>query len=72
MTEIDFSSGVSGQYQTHFEELLKQARVKNDGTSLTDAETNQIRGRIALLKELIALPNKASALKAQSSTDHQG
>lgn len=67
---IDYTTGVSQQYQKLFEEMLERERRKNDGLNLSEAETNQTRGRIALLKELIALPNSHSRDAAQSGIEH--
>ena len=43
---------------------LVQARQQNDG-DLGDSDTAKLRGRIALLKELIALPDTKRVLDAQ-------
>lgn len=44
---------------------LDQARIKNDG-DVDASGTATLRGRIALLKELIALPDTNRLMKAQS------
>jgi len=54
--EIDFTSSVSQAYQKLFEKMLDDERRKNDGLELSIEKTSQIRGRISLLKELLALP----------------
>lgn len=46
---------------------LADARKKNDG-ELDDIATAHLRGRIAMLKELIALPTKKLVMEAQSRT----
>lgn len=68
--DIDHTSAGAYAYQQLFEKLLAEARARNDGLNLSDAETNQIRGRIALLKELIALPEQKKILDAQSRMGH--
>lgn len=64
--QIDHGSSAAISYQRYFEHLLEKYRNMNDGLNLTEAETQQIRGRIALLKELIALPKTKEILDAQS------
>jgi len=39
-------------------ERLQSERNKNDAVGLPEHETNAIRGRIGLLKELLRLPNE--------------
>ena len=46
---------------------LATARNQNDG-ELSEIETAKLRGRIATLKELIALPNTQKVLEAQSKS----
>ena len=41
---------------TWAEAQLKAAREQNDSTRLTDAQTHVLRGKIKVLKELLALP----------------
>lgn len=48
-------------------ERLSTARNRNDG-DLDLIETAKLRGRIALLKELIALPEQKKVLEAQSKS----
>lgn len=48
---------------------LESERVKNDAVGLSDAETNAIRGRISILKELLRLPE---TLKIRQSPAHNG
>ena len=68
--DIDHGDSAAKAYQAHFEHLLKLARESNDGLFLTDAQTNQLRGRIALLKELIALPKAKALREAQLRIEH--
>lgn len=68
--EIDFTSSASQAYQKMFEFMLERERKKNDGLDLDDKRTNQIRGRISLLKELIALPRAKDIADAQSRIEH--
>lgn len=63
---IDHSSSAAQSYQELFKQMLEKERKKNDGLSLTDADTQQIRGRISVLKELIALPEAKNLRDAQS------
>lgn len=67
---IDFGSSAAQSYMKLFERMLDEARVRNDGLGLDESETNQIRGRIAVLKELIALPTRQRNLDAQSRNGH--
>jgi hypothetical protein len=46
-------------------ERLEQYRKQNDG-DMSEAETNKLRGRIAVLKELLALPNQKTILESQA------
>lgn len=47
------------------QERLALARGRNDG-DLSEIDTAKLRGRIATLKELIALPEQKKLLEAQS------
>lgn len=38
----------------HMEQRLAELRAQNDNTSLDDRKTAELRGRIAMLKELLA------------------
>lgn len=67
--DIDFSTGAAVQFQALFNSLLEEARNKNDA-DLSMEETQKLRGRIALLKELIALPKTQKVMEAQSRLDH--
>jgi hypothetical protein len=44
---------------------IESCRNQNDG-DLSDIETAKLRGRIAVLKELLALPDKESLLVSQA------
>lgn len=68
--DIDFGSAAAQSYQQMFQTMLDEARVRNDGLDLTDAQTSQLRGRIALLKELLALPNRKKVMDAQARFEH--
>jgi CHASE3 domain sensor protein len=68
--EIDFGSSAAKSYQQLFEKMLNEARNKNDNLKLSVDETNQIRGRIAVLKELLALPNHKKIAEAQARIEH--
>lgn len=68
--EIDHSASGCQQYQKLFQHMLEKERIKNDGVALTEAETNQIRGRISLLKELLALPTQKILMEAQARIEH--
>lgn len=70
-SDIDHTASGAQSYQKLFQELLDQARIRNDGLNLSTEETNQIRGRIALLKELIALPQHKLIRDAQSRIEHR-
>lgn len=70
MMDIDFSSSASQAYQKMFEYMLERERKKNDGLDLDEAKTNQIRGRISLLKELVALPKIREIEDAQLRIEH--
>lgn len=59
------------QYQKLFQTMLDDARRRNDGLDLTADQTAQIRGRIALLKELLALPERQTTLDAQAKVEHR-
>ena len=67
---IDHSTAGAEQYQRLFQHLLDQARIRNDGLELSVEQTHQIRGRIALLKELLALPQQKMLLDAQARIGH--
>lgn len=67
---IDFGSSIARAFQKHFESELQKAREKNDGLTLTMEQTNQLRGRIQLLKELIRLPQDREIEIAQSRIEH--
>jgi hypothetical protein len=58
---INFSDGTWRQIETWAESRLKSEREKNDAPDLTTEETAVLRGRIAMLKELLALPRRAEA-----------
>lgn len=66
---IDHSSHGAQAYQTHFQTLLKRYREMNDG-DLSLEDTCKLRGKIALLKELIALPSQKMIMDAQSRIGH--
>lgn len=68
--EVDPTLSGASQYQQLFEEELDKARKRNDGLSLTNDETQQLRGRIALLKELLALPGQKQIWDAQAMVEH--
>jgi hypothetical protein len=68
--DIDFSSGPIQAYHRYLEQLLSESRAKNDGLSLSAEETHQLRGRIALLKELLALPTMKKTMEAQARFGH--
>lgn len=68
--DIDHNAYAAQAYQQLFKHRLDEYRKKNDGTDLTEAETNQIRGAIRLLKELIALPRDREIREAQSRIEH--
>lgn len=68
--EIDHHSHSARAYQELFKQKLEEYRSKNDGADLTEAQTNQLRGAIRLLKELIALPRQREIEEAQSRIEH--
>ena len=51
--------------ETWCTQKLDHARKQNDG-ELSEVATAHLRGRISILKELIALPNAKRILEAQS------
>jgi hypothetical protein len=63
---INFSSGDWQQVQKWAEAKLATERNKNDDPQLDVAATGLARGRIAMLKELLALPTLNSALATQA------
>jgi hypothetical protein len=68
--DIDYGSSAAISYNRYFQKLLEDARVQNDGLDVTPERTNQLRGRIALLKELLALPTQKSVMDAQARIEH--
>ena len=46
---------------------LESSRNQNDG-DLNEIETAKLRGRIALLKEIVALPQVRKAMEAQQKS----
>jgi hypothetical protein len=57
---IDFGSSTWHSLKAHLENQLQFAREKND-SKLSPDETAELRGRIAAIKELLALPRASSA-----------
>lgn len=57
------------EIETFVKGRLEGERAKNDAVGLSDAETNAIRGRISILKELLRLPE---TLKLRQSPVHNG
>lgn len=58
---INFDDGTWRQVTRWAESKLKTEREKNDGMDLDAVQTAVIRGRISLLKELLALPRVSEA-----------
>ena len=58
---INFSDGTWRQVSQWAEQKLKTEREKNDGVELDPVQTAVLRGRISLLKELLALPRVKDA-----------
>lgn len=64
--QLDFTSPTWRALAANAEKQLATLREKNDSTSMDATRTAELRGRIAVWKELLALPNKANP--AQSAT----
>lgn len=58
---INFADGTWKQIQLWAEARLKSEREKNDAVDMDPIQTAATRGRIAVLKELLALPRRAEA-----------
>lgn len=58
---INFTDGSWRQIEQWAEARLKSEREKNDAVDMDPIQTATTRGRIALLKELLALPRVAEA-----------
>lgn len=55
--------------QAHLEKDLERLRAKNDGP-LSELETAALRGRIAAVKDLLALPARLAAEAEQHDPDY--
>jgi hypothetical protein len=60
---IDFSSSSWRDIEAWANKQLLSARVRNDATTLSEAETQANRGEIRFIKKLLGLP--AEAARAQ-------
>ena len=58
--EIEIGSPTWKAIQAFAQKRLSELRAENDRTSLDATQTAVIRGRIASLKDLLALPEKAA------------
>lgn len=67
---INFEDGTWRQLKNYMQGKLDSERRKNDGLDLTEKETEQIRGRISLLKELLALDQAEEVRLAQARIEH--
>lgn len=67
---INFADGTWLQLKRHMEMKLEVERKKNDGTDLDERQTYLIRGRISLLKELLALELAEEVRQAQARIEH--
>ena len=65
---IDFADQNWAHIRNWAENEIKRCREKNDA-DLEPAETARLRGKIAALKELLALPAKAEALAQMQQAD---
>lgn len=63
LTHVEAQSALWLKLKKHLEERLDVLRAKNDG-DLDTTETARLRGRIAALKELIALEDPSPFIVA--------
>lgn len=57
LEQQDRDSGTWKRLKVQLEEELATQRVRNDSVNLTPEQTAATRGRIALIKEILALGN---------------
>lgn len=55
VTLMEQTAPVWGRLKEHYEERLRQARIRNDDSRLTEIETAALRARIAEAKYFLSL-----------------
>ena len=69
LTDNDRASSLWQRLRAHLEDRLSQSRSRNDNEALTEQETAALRGRIRLLKSLIALGDDPRPFATGNSED---
>jgi hypothetical protein len=60
---IDVNSRTWSELELYLKDRLNRCREKNDNGKLTDAETAMLRGEIAAIKDLLALPERVARVE---------
>jgi hypothetical protein len=69
LTANDKASSLWLRLRAHLEERLSAARMVNDNASLSEQDTAALRGRIRLLKSLIALGDDRPVITTGNGED---
>lgn len=65
LTEHESQTAVWLKLETYFKEQLESLRCQNDG-DLNELDTAKLRGRVATLKAILSLADKAEAVQAEA------
>lgn len=65
LTEHESQTAVWLKLEAYFKEQLESLRCQNDG-DLSELDTSRIRGKLSLLKQIIALAEKPEQLQAEA------